>query len=52
MNAVLKDPAVREALVKQGLIVGGGTAADFKAFIDSEGRQWGAIIKRGGISLD
>ena len=52
VNAALKDPAVREAFVKQGLIVGGGSAAEFKAFIDSEGKQWGAIIKRVGISLD
>jgi tripartite-type tricarboxylate transporter receptor subunit TctC len=52
VNAVLKDPAVREALVKQGLIVGGGSAAEFKAFIASEGERWGVIIKRVGISLD
>ena len=52
VNAALKDPGVREAFVKQGLIVGGGSAAEFKAFIDSEGKQWGAIIKRVGISLD
>ena len=52
VNAVLKDPAIREAMVKQGFIIGGGTAAEFKAFIDSEGKQWGAIIKKVGISID
>ncbi len=52
VNAVLKDPAVREAFAKQGLIVGGGTPAEFKAFIDSEGRQWGEIIRKVGISVD
>ncbi|HSW03503.1 Bug family tripartite tricarboxylate transporter substrate binding protein [Aquabacterium sp.] len=52
VNAVMKDPAVRELLAKQGLIVGGGTPAEFKAFIDSEGKKWGAIIKKVGITID
>ena len=52
VNAVLKDPAVVELLGKQGLIIGGGSAAEFRAFIDSEARQWGAIIKRVGITID
>jgi len=52
VNAVMKDPAVREQLQKQGLIIGGGTPAEFKAFIDSEGKRWGAIIKKVGITID
>ena len=52
VNAVLKDPGVRESLSKQGLIVGGGTPAEFAAFIDSEGKKWGAIIKKVGITID
>lgn len=52
VNAVMKDPAVREQLLKQGLLIGGGTPAEFKAFIDNEGRNWGAIIKKVGISID
>ena len=52
VNAALKDASVREAFAKQGLIVGGGTPGEFKAFIDSEARQWGAIIKKVGISID
>ena len=52
VNAVMKEPAVRDALAKQGLIVGGGTPAEFKAFIDSEGRKWGAIIRKVGITID
>ena len=52
VNAVLKDPAVRDALARQGLIVGGGSAAEFKAFIEAEASKWSAIIKRAGISLD
>ncbi len=52
VNAVLKDPALRDALARQGLMVGGGSAAEFKAFIESEAAKWSAIIKRAGISLD
>lgn len=52
VNAALKDPAVRESFARQGLIIGGGTAAEFKAFIDSESRKWGAIIQRVGITVD
>jgi tripartite-type tricarboxylate transporter receptor subunit TctC len=52
VNAVLKDPAVRESLAKQGLIVGGGSSAEFKAFIDKESRTWGAIIMKNAITID
>jgi len=52
VNAALSDPAVRAAFVKQGLIVGGGTAAEFKAFIDADSKKWGAIIEKAGIKLD
>jgi len=52
VNAVLQDPAVRESFTRQGLITGGGSAAEFKAFIEAENRRWSAIIKKAGISLD
>ncbi|MEY4748083.1 MAG: hypothetical protein RIQ60_297 [Pseudomonadota bacterium] len=52
VNAVLREPAVREAFIKQGLVIGGGSAAEFKAFIEAEGAKWGAIIRKNAISLD
>jgi tripartite-type tricarboxylate transporter receptor subunit TctC len=52
VNAALSEPAVREAFAKQGLLIGGGSAAEFKAFIDVEARKWGAIIEKVGIKLD
>lgn len=52
VNAVLKDAAVREALAQQGLIVGGGSAAAFKSFIEKESERWGMIIRKNGISVD
>ena len=52
VNAVLAEPAVRESFIKQGLIPGSGSSADFKAFIEAEARKWGAIIERVGIKID
>ena len=52
VNAALNDPAVRASFVKQGLIVGGGSAAEFKAFIDRDSKKWGAIIEKVGIKID
>ncbi|GHC97372.1 ABC transporter substrate-binding protein [Pseudorhodoferax aquiterrae] len=51
-NAVMQDAAVREAFAKQGLVIGGGTADSFKSFIAAEGRKWGAIIQKVGITVD
>jgi tripartite-type tricarboxylate transporter receptor subunit TctC len=44
VNAVLADPAVRELLLKQGLVPGGGTPTDFKTLVESESRKWGPLI--------
>ena len=52
VNAALNDPAVRASFVKQGLIVGGGSAAEFKAFIERDSKKWGAIIDKVGIKID
>ena len=52
VNAALQDPAVRETLVKQGLLIGGGSPAAFRGFIDGETRKWGDIIKRVGLVLE
>ncbi len=52
VNAVLADPDVRATFARQGLIIGGGSTAEFKAFIDSESRKWGAIIKKVGITVE
>jgi tripartite-type tricarboxylate transporter receptor subunit TctC len=52
VNDVLKDAAVRDSFAKQGLLVGGGSATEFRSFIEAEGKKWGAIIKRVGITID
>lgn len=52
VNAVMQDAGVREAFAKQGLIIGGGTDQAFKSFITAEGKKWGAIIQKVGITID
>ena len=52
VNAVLQDPAVRQALDAQGLTIVGGSAADFRRVIEADVKRWGAVITRLGIKLD
>ncbi len=51
-QAVLQDPAVRQALEAQGLSVVGGSPADFKRVIDADVKRWGPVITRLGLKLD
>jgi tripartite-type tricarboxylate transporter receptor subunit TctC len=51
-NAVLQDPAVAQALAKQGLTVVGGSPADFKRAIDADIQRWGPVITKLGVKLD
>src|SRR5262249_17797893 len=44
VDAVLADASVRDVLRKQGLVPGGGSAADFKRLVDEESRKWGPLI--------
>jgi tripartite-type tricarboxylate transporter receptor subunit TctC len=48
----LKSPAGREAMLKNGAVVGGGTPAEFTAFIKSEAAKWAKVAKFAKIQLD
>ena len=48
----LKTSAVKEELLKKGAIAGGGTPAEFSAFIRSETVKWGKVAKFARIQLD
>jgi tripartite-type tricarboxylate transporter receptor subunit TctC len=41
VNETLREPTVRAALLKQGLVPGGGSAAEFQTLVEQEGRKWG-----------
>jgi tripartite-type tricarboxylate transporter receptor subunit TctC len=44
VDAVLADASVRDVLLKQGLVPGGGSPADFKELVEEESRKWGPLI--------
>ena len=50
--AQLKTPAVRDQLLKNGGIAGGGTPAQFTAFIATEKEKWGKVIREAKVTLD
>lgn len=50
-NAFLKSPKGQEALAKLSMQAAGGTPADLKAFIASELKKWGPVVKDANISM-
>ncbi len=50
LNA-LKSPDVRDALVKQGAIIVGGTPEEFPAYYKAETAKWSKIIRDRGIKM-
>jgi tripartite-type tricarboxylate transporter receptor subunit TctC len=51
-NKSLKNAATVAQLAKLGVSPGGGTPAELAAFVDSEMRKWGDLIKEAGIKLE
>ena len=49
---VLRDPATRAVLVDQGGRVSGNTPEEFAAYIATETRKWGEIIRKAGVKLE
>jgi tripartite-type tricarboxylate transporter receptor subunit TctC len=52
INAALADATIKERLSAIGVVVRGGTPAEFGAFIASETAKWGKVIKDAGIKPD
>jgi tripartite-type tricarboxylate transporter receptor subunit TctC len=52
INAALADATIKERLSAIGVVVRGGSAADFSNFIASETAKWGKVIKDAGIKPD
>ena len=52
VDAVLREPAIRELFTSQGAFVRGGTPADFEAFARAESTKWGRLVRETGASVD
>jgi tripartite-type tricarboxylate transporter receptor subunit TctC len=52
MNAVLKEPDVRQKMHGFGFDLIGGTPEDFGALITGEAAKWAPVIKKVGLKVD
>ena len=52
VNDVLKTDAVREALAKLGVDVGGGAPEQFGTLLSAETARWTRVINRAGIKME
>jgi tripartite-type tricarboxylate transporter receptor subunit TctC len=52
INAAVADAEVRKRAEAAGLQLRGGSAAEFRAFVDSETRKWSQVIKAAKISAE
>jgi tripartite-type tricarboxylate transporter receptor subunit TctC len=52
VNAYLQTAKGKQDLVKFAMQAGGGTAADFKAFMAAEVAKWGPIIRAANITME
>jgi tripartite-type tricarboxylate transporter receptor subunit TctC len=52
VNAALADDKIKTRLAEIGVVVQGGTPAEFGTFIASETQKWGKVIRDAGIKAD
>ena len=52
INAALADDKIKQRLTDIGVVVHGGSSADFGKFIAAETAKWGKVIKEAGIKPD
>jgi tripartite-type tricarboxylate transporter receptor subunit TctC len=48
----MATPVVKERLLSQGAIPGGGTPAEFAKFIEAETKKWAQVVKASGAKID
>jgi tripartite-type tricarboxylate transporter receptor subunit TctC len=51
-NAAIADPEVRRKAEAAGLQLRGGSAAEFRAFLDAEAKKWAQVIKTANIKVE
>lgn len=51
-NAAIADAAVRRKAEAAGLQLRGGTAAEFRSFLDAESKKWAQVIKAANIKVE
>ncbi len=51
VNTALKDPAISDKLMPQGIVPRLMTAAEYKSFVDAETEKFGKIVEQANIKL-
>ena len=51
-NKALSDPALRQSLTSQGLVLSGGTAKQFAEYISQDTERWRAVVKTSGAKAE
>jgi tripartite-type tricarboxylate transporter receptor subunit TctC len=52
LTRIIRSPEVRERLVSQGAEVYTMNPADFATFFERERRNWAAVVKQAGVTID
>jgi tripartite-type tricarboxylate transporter receptor subunit TctC len=52
VNRVLKDTEVVGKITQAGVSMGGGSPAEFAAFVRTDYTRWGEIVRKSGVTLD
>jgi tripartite-type tricarboxylate transporter receptor subunit TctC len=47
-NKALAEPALRQSLISQGLVLSGGTSKSFAEYIIQDTERWRAVVKASG----
>lgn len=52
VDAILREPTLRDLLTGQGAILRGGSPEDFAAFLRAETEKWGRLVRETGATID
>lgn len=52
MNKALQSEAIRNRLMSDGSMPGGGSPQEFQHFIEQEIKTWGEVARQAGVTLD
>jgi len=52
MNKALQSEAIRNRLLSDGSMPGGGSPQEFQHFIEQELKTWGEVARQAGVTLD
>jgi tripartite-type tricarboxylate transporter receptor subunit TctC len=52
INAALKEPTIRERLIKTGFIVGGGSSEDLRKRVAADKARWQPVVTMSGVKVE